>query len=1128
MHRRYKILLRAGWLLWLAAVPVFAQRPELAVQTGHALTLTSVALSADGRLLASASEDQTIKLWDTNAGTELRTLKGHTSAVNAVALSADGRLLASASKDNTAKLWDVAAGTELRTFKGHKDNVHGVALSPDGRVLATGSFDRTINFWDVGSGKELRTLTVAGAVFVVVFSTDGKLLVSGGGGGAVNVWDAMTGKLMRSLAAHKEAVQALALSRDGKLLATGSADETVKLWDVSSGRLLRAFTLHTNDPMAGMILSVAFSPDAQTLAAGTLVGAVKLWRVADGQALRVWPAHLFATGTLIFSPDGGTLTTGGGDQTIKQWDVASGAQLKTLTGRSDPVAYLAVSGNGRTMASSPHDQNVKLWRVGGSTDLRTITHKGVVISLALDDAGRLLATGSGGTIKLWDVATGKELRTLDAHTKPVHALALSGDGRLLASGSYEPAVKLWDTTTGRELHALAGHGGLVNSVALSRDGRVLVSSGDESALKVWDTATGQELRTLASPTGDIINLALSPDGRTLLAGSLDGDAQLWDVTNGQLRATLAGQRGPLAFSADSRTFLTGRRDEQHNTVLTLWDTTTGRALRSFVSRLRVTAPAFFCADDKLLVTGSGDTRIVVWDVASGRELAALINVDDADWIAVAPDGLFDGTPVAWSRILWRFSPKLYDFAPVEVFFNEFYYPDLLADILRGQHPQARADVAQRDRRQPQVKLALADDWADASVAAPYVNIKVEVTEAAADETHRAGGGAKDVRLFRNGALVRIWRGDVLAPGQSSATLTERIPIVAGENRFTAYAFNREDVKSVDAALAVTGADSLKRAATLYVVAVGVNKYANPAFNLRYAVADAEAFGQELARQQGALGRYQQTVVVPLLNEEATKANIMLAVKRLVELESPALPPGVPAQLARLKYANPEDGVAIYFAGHGTAQAQRFYLIPHDLGYDGKLNSLDAAGLQALLTHSISDRELEQAFERLNAGQLLMVLDACNSGQALEAEEKRRGPMNAKGLAQLAYEKGMYILTAAQSFQAAQEASQLGHGLLTFALVEEGLKQSLADDGPRDGAVLLREWLDYATGRVPELQLDKMRAARGLGLDLSFKEEERGLDVEKRSTQRPRVFYRRELEAQPLVIAKPAAPPAAQP
>jgi uncharacterized caspase-like protein len=352
------------------------------------------------------------------------------------------------------------------------------------------------------------------------------------------------------------------------------------------------------------------------------------------------------------------------------------------------------------------------------------------------------------------------------------------------------------------------------------------------------------------------------------------------------------------------------------------------------------------------------------------------------------------------------------------------------------------------------------------------------------------------------------------------SLEEEITLVAGPNRLVAYAFNSDNVKSKDANLALTGADSLKRAGTAWVIAVGVNDYANPQYNLKYAVADAEGFGAEVNRGQAPVGRFERVEVVTLLNDQATKENILSAIRRLAGVaEAPTLKAG---PLDKLKRAEPEDAVIIYFAGHGTAQGQRFYLIPHDLGYTGDRNAINESGLKAILSHSVSDQELEQAVEGLAAGSLLMVIDACNSGQALEAEEKRRGPMNSKGLAQLAYEKGMYILTAAQSYQAALEAAQLGHGLLTYALVEEGLKGGAADSAPQDGTVNAREWLDFATDRVPQMQEEKMKQNRSLGLNIAFTEGEQKIaDPDKRTVQRPRVFYRREMEATPLVVAKTA-------
>ncbi len=252
---------------------------------------------------------------------------------------------------------------------------------------------------------------------------------------------------------------------------------------------------------------------------------------------------------------------------------------------------------------------------------------------------------------------------------------------------------------------------------------------------------------------------------------------------------------------------------------------------------------------------------------------------------------------------------------------------------------------------------------------------------------------------------------------------------------------------------------------------------------------------------------------------------MLALERLAGTKTGAMPAGAPKSLASLQPAQPEDAVFVYFAGHGVAHESRFYLLPHDLGYTGARTGVNQTGFDAILAHGVSDLELIQAFEKVDARQVVLIIDACNSGQALEAEEKRRGPMNSKGLAQLAYEKGMYILAAAQGYQAALETAQLGHGNLTYALVEEGLKTSAADTAPKDQQVALREWLDYATERVPQMQEAAMKAGAQRGAIVYFVEGENKVqNAEKRSLQRPRVFYRREPEATPLVVAKPEARP----
>lgn len=671
-------------------------------------------------------------------------------------------------------------------------------------------------------------------------------------------------------------------------------------------------------------------------------------------------------------------------------------------------------------------------------------------------------------------------------------LRFSPDGRWLLTGGKVPpvtnVVMVWEVSSGRRVATLevSPYDGRIEDIQFSANGNRLAAScitlgSARYTVKAWNVPAWNEV--LKIEVVSLHFLALSPDGRTLAVLVYESgynDVQRMNLEDGKWLP-----RWNLSFPTQS---------------------------------------VSYSPNGKWVAVGGDDGAAHLLD-AQGREVAMLLtSAETDDWVAVTPQGLFDGSPeILRNLVAWRFGEEV---LPAEVFFNEFYQPGVLADVLSGKTPPTRIALGNVDRRQPLVAITMTGaEGGDKQIAERTVALRVEASEAPRNAELTAGSGVRDVRVFRNGSLVKVWRGDVLQGKGGKVTLETTVPIIAGENRFTAYAFNRDNVKSSDANLVVTGADSLKRPGTVYILAVGINEYANKDYSLNYAVADAQAFGEELARQQTKLKNFASVQVISLLNRDATKANILRALARLAGTDTGPLPAGAPADLQKIKPAEPEDAVFVYYAGHGTAAGPRFYLIPHDLGYEGSRIELDEAGLKAILTHSISDVDLEQAFEKVDAGRLLLVIDACNSGQALETEEKRRGPMNSKGLVQLAYEKGMYILTAAQGYQAALEAAQLGHGFLTYALVQEGLKTAAADTAPKDGQVVSREWLDYATLRVPQMQETMMQEARKLGRDVAFVEGEQTIkDLAKRSLQRPRVFYRREPESEPLIVAKPEANP----
>ncbi|MEM7585235.1 MAG: caspase family protein [Acidobacteriota bacterium] len=314
-------------------------------------------------------------------------------------------------------------------------------------------------------------------------------------------------------------------------------------------------------------------------------------------------------------------------------------------GHSSAIRSLAISPNGESLASGSDDRTVKLWQVETGKLIRTLEgHTEGVNSVAFSPNGRLLASGSGSvprgpnTVKLWEVATGNLLRTLEGHRGFVKSVAFSPNGRLLASGGVEGTVKLWEVATGKLLRTLEGHGGSVKSVAFSPEGHSLASASDDSTVMLWDLATGTRVNTLEGHTEGVNSVAFSPAGQSLASGSNDRTVRLWEAGTGRPLRTLEMHESyvtSVAFSPEGRRLASTSWDRK----VGVWEVRTGKLLRIFVKHNSFVTSVAFSPDGQKLASGDVSTRVKLWEAETGQVNLTLEGQSNAiRSVAYAPGG----------------------------------------------------------------------------------------------------------------------------------------------------------------------------------------------------------------------------------------------------------------------------------------------------------------------------------------------------------------------------------------------------------------------------------------------------------------------------------------------------------
>lgn len=1089
MKKLFLLLLCGG----LCKVSI-GQSPKLMLPIGHTDALTSVSFSPDEKQILTSAEDNTAKLWDRQSGRLIANLAGHTEVVVDAIFSPDGQLILTSSTDNTAKVWNSRTGQLLYTIT-PPDKPVRARFSPDGKKILVNA-GKLVNILDTQSGNLLVSYTGhTGAVVQSVFSSDGRRVASASINGIARVWDAADGRELLQLPAKNTAYNDISFSADGRWLATASNDRTAQVWDVGTGRPVYTLRGHRQ-----AVAWVGFTKDGSKLLTRSDDSTAKVWELATGRLLYTLDGKDGYMSMAIISDDGSKAVTAHESEAIV-WDLSTGKNIAELE-VDNSVNAVCMNKQGNLVVTGSSENNAMVWNIGEKQE-KPLLLDGITFEISCEsynkDGTQILTGGTDGVVRLWDAASGQLLRGLVAHEGLVFAAEYSPDGKRIVSASNDSTIKIWDAITGRMIKSIKAHNGGVTLSHFSPDGLSIISASADFTIKIWDAKTFQLKKVLANKGalvyadftpdnskivavtygdtdqsvavwenntwnkilfipgngyqvsalkvsadskklafvreyinqplqvwgldslkmirsfkkhGEIITtLCFTNDSQKLISASDDSTARLWDLQSGKLQKIFKAHTGPIenmVVSPDGNKLITGSWD---NTAK-IWDINSGNLICTLTGHTYVVKGMIFSPDNRYVITQSTDNTLKKWDAATGELFYTFFATGPYDYLVLDKYDRYDGTPAARKLLYFTCGTEVIELDQ----FKDLCWEPGLAKKIMGMN---REPITARKISEVNICNVTPEVIRNGVVNGNYQFTIIP-----------RNGGLGEVQLYVNGKMILRYRPESLTRNGNMYGLSvsqQRVQpyFLAGyENEVMVRATTNSGGMTSRGVVQMTPAVGNKKAnPNMYIVSVGVNKYKGENIQLHYASTDAESFASALTSSAKKLLNTdgKEHVLVSTFSTETGNQN--WPAKNAIQARM--------EEIARA--ATPEDILVFFFAGHGVlvnGQKNLYLLTAEAMGFE-------MSGVETEV--AISTDELNKWMQNIKANKQLLILDACNSGQAVkdmqELIAKRDVPADqVRALENLKDKNGTFILSASASGQSAYETSQYGQGLLTYSLL----------------------------------------------------------------------------------------------